>query len=99
MIENIYKTNYNLIVSISFLTDNTLNIKEKSIYMILLSYCKEGNKWCNPSINTDLRISTGLAPKTIISSLKKLEEKGYILIEKQCNSLGKLLSNKYILLK
>ena len=37
MIENIYKTNNNLIVSISFLTDNTLNIKEKSIYMILLS--------------------------------------------------------------
>lgn len=99
MTQNINKTTDAIKVSMDFLVDTTLTIKEKALYMILASYCKEGEDWCSPSLRQELTVATGLVPRTIISSLRDLEEKGYIKIEKQTDLLGGILPNKYTLLK
>ncbi len=99
MTQNIRKTAEGITASMNFLEDNTLNIKEKALYMILASYCKEGEDFCSPSIRQELSVSTGLVPRTIISMLRCLEEKGYIRVEKQTDLLGAILPNKYTLLK
>ncbi len=99
MAQTIHKNREFLTVSLGFLTDNKLNIKERTLYMILASYCQEGENWCCPSLRQELAVSTGLVPRTILVTLRVLEEKGYIKIEKQYDSLGALKPNKYILLK
>ena len=84
----INKTANSIRVSMEFLLDSTLNMKEKALYMILASYCKEGEDRCSPSLRQELSEATGLVPRTLISTLRCLEDKGYIKIEKQTDLLG-----------
>lgn len=85
-------------VSNDFIRSSELSLTEKGLYIILAGYCKEGEKYCSPSIRADLVKATGVTPKTIINTLKKLEEKGYIKIEEQVNISGGRLPNRYVFL-
>jgi len=98
-VDSLIKKDRYVVVSNDFMRDNNLSMVEKSLYMILASYCKEGEKICSPSIRGDLVPVTGVTAKTIINTLDKLKDKGYIDKVEQVDTKGGRLPNKYILLK
>ncbi|WP_026893793.1 helix-turn-helix domain-containing protein [Clostridiisalibacter paucivorans] len=59
-----------------------LNIKENIMYAVLRNFMNNQNKTCYPSIAT-LSDTTGWCPNTVRKWLRKLEEKGVILIKKR----------------
>lgn len=67
-----------VLIDVDFLRNPKLSGNEKMIYLLLKSYCPPNVTECSPSIRASLTVDTGLSARCIISTLRSLEEKGFI---------------------
>ena len=44
------RTNNRLSIAGDFMKNSELTLTEKSLYLLLASYCKEGENFCSPSL-------------------------------------------------
>lgn len=93
------RTNNRVSIADDFMKNSELTLTEKSLYLLLASYCKEGENFCSPSLKKDLVSTSGVTIKTLIGTIDKLIQKGYLVKEERTDALGGRLPNKYILLK
>lgn len=89
----------NMFVPSTFMRSNELTLTEKATYLLLATYCKEGENFCSPSLKKDLVSTSGVTAKTLINTIDKLIQKGYLVKEERVDALGGRLPNRYTLLK
>lgn len=77
--------------------DEALKAADKSVYSTLCMYADNRTSDCFPSRETLLKKS-GVSDRTLRSSLKTLEDRGYIEVVNRYADNGRQLSNLYILL-
>lgn len=85
-----------VMVTKAVLKDRTLKASDKSVYSVLCMYADNRTSDCFPLRKTIME-DAGVSDKTLRNSLRKLQEKGYIEIERRHNSKGQA-ANRYILL-
>lgn len=86
--------NYN-----EFMKNKDLSLAEKGMYLLLKSYCKEGENSCVVSASKEISVDAGTTAGVSLKIIKRLQEKGYVLKEQQFTDKGGKAPNKYTLLK
>ena len=92
---NVYKKNKFIQIENSFINNSQYSIYEKMVYMSLCTYAFQKNN-CYPSHST-LAENLGINRRTIIRTIKSLEEKGAIIVIKRKFQSNRKTSNLYIL--
>lgn len=76
--------------------DESLKASDKSVYAVLCMYADNNSSECWPSRETIMK-KAGISDHSLRKSLRKLQDAGYIHVEKRNNYAGQA-TNLYVLL-